>query len=289
MQAVSSTQSAQQQQAFSEGRCRRVTAEGMFFTVDSWDGGKHIFGPAPWPGGPEPAAGTLVLVVFLGGGVSRPWVTAVAGEVSEPAGVVPISGIIPSMTATAIPDWVVLDGSTIVGGATLYPELWDLLPGSWKSGSDIVLADARGRTLIGAGTGSGLTARTLGAVGGSESTTLTAAQSGMPGHTHGLNDPGHNHSQNPHSHTVSSAGSLGGTYDQIMTDYLGGGGNQAAVPQLVSGVSAAGAPFQAVDVTATNNAQVTGQSVVAAAAVAAADPHTNMQPWLAATPIMRCR
>jgi len=53
------------------------------------------------------------------------------------------------------------------------------------------LPDLRGRTPIGIGTGTGLTARTLGAAGGAETHTLTPAQ--MPSHAHGVNDPGHAH------------------------------------------------------------------------------------------------
>ncbi len=45
------------------------------------------------------------------------------------------------------------------------------------------LPDLRGRALLGAGTGSGLTARARGATGGSETHSLTSAQNGQ--HSHG--------------------------------------------------------------------------------------------------------
>ena len=54
-----------------------------------------------------------------------------------------------------------------------------------------VLPDLRGRTPIGIGTGTGLTARTLGSAGGAETHTLTVSE--MPAHAHGVNDPGHSH------------------------------------------------------------------------------------------------
>lgn len=60
------------------------------------------------------------------------------------------------------------------------------------------LPDSRGKADIGSGTGSGLTARTLGATGGAENHTLTEAQ--MPSHTHVQNP--HNHTQASHNHTV---------------------------------------------------------------------------------------
>lgn len=58
-----------------EGECLSVAPEGMYFTVKSWDGGKHSFGPAPWPQTAEtPTAGARVLVLFLDAGIERPWV-----------------------------------------------------------------------------------------------------------------------------------------------------------------------------------------------------------------------
>ena len=32
-----------------EGQVVAVTAAGMTFKISDWDGGKYIFGPAPWP------------------------------------------------------------------------------------------------------------------------------------------------------------------------------------------------------------------------------------------------
>lgn len=74
------------QDSFVEGLCRSVDSGGMYFTIPSWDSGMHVFGPAPWPMSrielasghdhPEtvPQNGARVLVLFLGGGVDRPWV-----------------------------------------------------------------------------------------------------------------------------------------------------------------------------------------------------------------------
>lgn len=60
--------------SFVEGEYHSVNASGLFFTVSSWDDGKHVFGPAPWRGGVAPTAGSRVLVVFVGVGVGSPWV-----------------------------------------------------------------------------------------------------------------------------------------------------------------------------------------------------------------------
>lgn len=96
-----------------EGVVRAVTAEGLTFTVPTWDDGKFVFGPAPWPmsriepdhspavlagptavgdhgmhdhgphvhanhdhGETKPVKGDRCLVVFVGGGVENPWVVA---------------------------------------------------------------------------------------------------------------------------------------------------------------------------------------------------------------------
>ncbi len=75
-----------QANTFVEGSLFDVTPDGARFTVPSWDGGKHVFGPAPWPlsrveptGAHDheasvPPRGARVLVLFLGAGVERPWV-----------------------------------------------------------------------------------------------------------------------------------------------------------------------------------------------------------------------
>lgn len=71
-----------------EGRIKGVSPAGAMFTIPSWDGGKHEFGPAPWPisavepGGGEahdhtgtpPPAGARALVVFVGDGIGNPWI-----------------------------------------------------------------------------------------------------------------------------------------------------------------------------------------------------------------------
>ena len=95
---------AQQQNTFVEGLIADLSSSGARFTVPSWDGGKHVFGPAPWPmsriepeqlhmhpvshttgGGPaqpvphdhvetKPARGARCLVVFVGNGIENPWI-----------------------------------------------------------------------------------------------------------------------------------------------------------------------------------------------------------------------
>jgi len=94
---------------------------------------------------------------------------------------VPVGTIAPFAGATAPVGWLLCNGTATTG----YPLLSAMVGASTPN--------LAGRTLIGAGTGSGLTARSLNATGGAETHLLTAAESGVPAHSHGITDPGHNH------------------------------------------------------------------------------------------------
>lgn len=80
---------SQNQDTFVEGSVVAATPNGVTFRVKNWDDGRHLFGPAPWPlsrvesaGGHDhvetpPLAGWRCLVLFLGEGISNPWVIGV--------------------------------------------------------------------------------------------------------------------------------------------------------------------------------------------------------------------
>lgn len=95
------------------------------------------------------------------------------------------------------------DGSAV--SRTTYAALYALLGTTWGVGDGSTtfnLPDARGRVPMGAGAGSGLTARTVGQSGGEETHLLTTGE--LPAHTHGVTDPGHRHniqSDNDHGST----------------------------------------------------------------------------------------
>ena len=73
--------------------------------------------------------------------------------------------------------------STTCGGAAV--DITTVGTGTHSDYFNFIVPDMRGRTPLGTGAGSGLTNRTLGSSGGQENVTLTAAQSGLPDHTHG--------------------------------------------------------------------------------------------------------
>lgn len=79
-----------------------------------------------------------------------------------------------------------------------YPTLYEKLDPAFIIDADsFSVPDLRGRTIIGAGTGASLSARTPGETGGSESVTLAVSQ--MPAHSH-TTQP-HTHTNAPHFHS----------------------------------------------------------------------------------------
>jgi len=88
---------------------------------------------------------------------------------------VPVGVIWDYIGAVAPAQWMTMIGQTIVGGATLHPELWAVLPASMKVGSDIVFPDTRGRVPVMQNTGDA-DFDTIGEVGGEKTVILTQAQ-----------------------------------------------------------------------------------------------------------------
>lgn len=174
----------------------------------------------------------------------------------------PSGSLIHTIAAAAPPGWLLMNGQAIADADVTYPGLWSVAPAGWKSGSTLTLPDWRGRTLLGAGQGSGLTNRVLGSVGGSEDHTLTLAQ--IPAHNHGTGGG--------HAHTGSIAGSDAGF---IIANGSGGtgllAGTHASVIQRTRAVGAT----QSGDGTHTHTTQGSGSA------------HPIMQPWAAANIIVK--
>ena len=73
-----------------------------------------------------------------------------------------------------------------------YPELYALIADAFIVDAEYFrVPDLRGRTVIGVGTGDGLTGRTVNEQGGAESVTLTSDEM-----------PAHSHTTNPHQHSI---------------------------------------------------------------------------------------
>lgn len=88
--------------------------------------------------------------------------------------------------------WLKCDGRAV--SREQYSELFDVIGTSFGVGNGSTtfnLPDTRGRVLGSIGTGTGLSARTLGQNVGAETHTLTVGE--MPSHAHTINDSGHSH------------------------------------------------------------------------------------------------
>lgn len=129
---------------------------------------------------------------------------------------IPVGTVVPFAGSTAPEGWLLCDGRSTGISRTTYANLFAVIGTTYGLGDDSTtfnLPDIRGRNIIGVGTGTGLSARSLAATGGVESVTLTGAQSGTSAHGHGNNfsattgevSADHAHSAN-HSHTASSGG-----------------------------------------------------------------------------------
>lgn len=189
-----------------------------------------------------------------------------------------INSLIPKGTVTPFAgatapsgNWLMCDGST--KNTSTNPELADLYAviGTTYGGTgstSFKLPDLRGRTPIGAGTGTGLTARALNDTIGVESVTLTSGQSGVPAHSHAntvsFSDPGH-------AHTVYlNDGSGTGTGNFTDSNPTNDSRSWAAGSTNSVGTGAS------VGITNVNNT-----------AANAAEAHTNMQPSLALNYIIK--
>jgi microcystin-dependent protein len=63
-------------------------------------------------------------------------------------GMLPVGSIVATCRTTAPARWLLLNGVTVTGAQTTYPKLWAVVPASWQSGADLILPNAKGRTII---------------------------------------------------------------------------------------------------------------------------------------------
>lgn len=105
----------------------------------------------------------------------------------------PVGEMRPFAGSSAPTGFLLCDGSAV--SRTTYAALFAVVSTTYGVGDGSTtfnVPDVRGRALIGAGQGTGLTNRALGATGGAETHALTAAEG--PTHNHGVTDPEHVHS-----------------------------------------------------------------------------------------------
>lgn len=129
--------------------------------------------------------GDVVITAPSNGQVLKYNGTSWINDTDATGGGVP-AGAVQMWAGSSLPSgWLACNGAAV--SRTTYADLFAAIGTAWGSGDGSTtfnVPDLRGRAPIGVGTGSGLTARTLGQKGGSETHTLTESE--MPAHSHDL-------------------------------------------------------------------------------------------------------
>jgi microcystin-dependent protein len=195
------------------------------------------------------------------------------------------------------PGWLLCDGSAV--SRSNFAALWAAIGSSFGTGDGSTtfnLPDYRGRTIVGAGAGGGLTNRAMGAKGGEENHLLVPVESGINGngytgtvssdHSHsfnvntGVDSPDHAHGDSGHAHGGYGRADIntGNTGNWIaVTAWGGSGGGTFAASAAIGGATARHAHNVSGNtggISANHN-----HSFVARNADAA---HNNMQPYTVA-------
>lgn len=125
----------------------------------------------------------------------------------------PTGTVVPFAGSTVPAGWALCDGSTRNGADVTFSALFAVISKTYGVGDDTAtsfnLPDLRGRTVVGAGLGSGLTIRTLASQFGIERNTQ------VPNHTHGVSLA--TSSSGAHSHTIPGWGASGGSIRRVDT------------------------------------------------------------------------
>jgi microcystin-dependent protein len=135
--------------------------------------------------------------------------------------------------------WLLCDGRVLSEGS--YPLLFGAIGTTWNTGAEgagnFRIPDCRGRALVGAGAGAGLTNRAVGAAFGAETHDLSISE--MPSHDHGDADPvswTHDHGDGTTSEDTHSHGGDTYVYDVTSYEIVGEFGVGAGSRNVISGV-----------------------------------------------------
>ena len=158
------------------------------------------------------------------------------------------AGVVNMWVGSSAPTgWLLCDGSAV--SRTTYSALFAVIGTTYGAGDTTTtfnLPDLLGRVPMGAGAGTGLTSRTLGAELGAESTTLTSSHIPEHGHTinHGHTGSGSTSiSGGDHAHTITSKWSGAQTHDHAGTGSVGSvssGSDQSGGTETQTSVNSAG-------------------------------------------------
>jgi microcystin-dependent protein len=170
-----------------EGKVSRISGTDVFIVSDQFDAGLE-FGPVMYDG-PAPPVGARAVVDIMTG-TTECWIVSWDGQgVAASAPAAQQVGDIFMTGGVARAGCLACNGGSYL--RTDYPELFTALGGAsspWglPDGTHFKVPDLRGRSPMGAGTGAGLTARSLAALLGEENHLLSGTESGIAAHTHGF-------------------------------------------------------------------------------------------------------
>ena len=198
--------------------------------------------------------------------------------------VVPPGTLMPYAGATAPTGYLLCQGQEV--SRTIYATLFSIIGTTYGIGDNATtfnLPNPNGRVI--AGKAASGTFANLGGTGGDEAITLTAAQSGVPAHSHAntLSDPGHYHNTYhshwvyDHAHSQNISANWGGP--GIRWDYVQDG-SCYSYPQ---GIGTAGNGNQLASYeNPQSDTKTTGISIsnVNNTAVNASQSHSNLQPYV---------
>ena len=185
-----------------------------------------------------------------------------------PATTIPVGTISPYAGTSAPANWLLCDGAAV--SRATYAALFAVIGYTYGgSGGSFTVPDLKGRTVIGVGVGTEITG-VLGTVQGVKEVTLTAAQSGVPAHTHPINASATTDGAGDHTHGVSH------------TDQVYDGTGPGVWPEGNNGVNGYGPGNQGHSVTTAgaHNHTIPANTAQANTTAAAASAHTNIQPSL---------
>lgn len=207
--------------------------------------------------------------------------TALEQATTKPGTYCPM-GTITMFGATTVPSsgWLLCQGQAV--SRTTYAGLFAVISTTWGVGDGSTtfnLPDLRGRAPIGAGTGTGLTARTLAGLVGTETVALATAD--IPTHSHSITDVAHGHTI-----SGSTAGGhntvapVGGTFwrENAFTPSFNATFNTATLAPMDKITLTADADHTHGVGTLVNSSQNTGITTTNATGGAGSPTHANMQP-----------
>ena len=201
------------------------------------------------------------------------------------------AGIVSAFAGVTAPaGWLMCYGQAV--SRTEYSALFTALSTTYGSGDGSTtfnIPDLRGRAIAGVdnmgGSDAGRlsTANTLGTATGTETVTLTSAESGVPAHSHPNtasftgNAASHSHTQDAHSHSYQ-INIIHSDGQEVVSEYLGTGlGYGAARRRYSDGTNNATATNQSTSITPSGSVSMSNANNTAANAASA---HSNMQPTI---------